>query len=104
MGPGQKKDEGLSRGKVYSDWLEGRLRQSGAALEAVSLDAFKRVILMTRDRSNGGKLNRQTEGPEATMSGILRIIDPTVFAAALARGIGRHRAFGFGMLLLAPPR
>jgi len=29
--------------------------------------------------------------------------DPTGFAALLARGVGRHRAFGFGMLLLRPP-
>ena len=38
------------------------------------------------------------------MSGTLRVTDPAAFAAGLARGIGRHRAFGFGMLLLAPPR
>jgi CRISPR system Cascade subunit CasE len=25
------------------------------------------------------------------------------FRALLARGVGRHRAFGFGMLLLRPP-
>lgn len=98
------KDSELSRGKVYANWLNERLRQSGAVLETASLDAFKRVSLMTRDRSNGGKSNKQTEGPDATMSGILRIIDPLVFTTALARGVGRHRAFGFGMLLLAPPR
>ncbi len=93
---------GVSRGKVYSDWLETRLTDAGATLETVSLDAFRLTRLMTRDRSNGEKANRHTEGPDATMLGILRIADPTAFGAALRRGIGRHRSFGFGMLLLAP--
>jgi CRISPR system Cascade subunit CasE len=59
---------------------------------------------MARDRSNGGKFSRHHEGPDATMSGTLRIDDPSAFASALSHGIGRHRTFGFGMLLLAPPR
>jgi len=29
--------------------------------------------------------------------------DPQAFAALLARGLGRHRSFGYGCLLLAPP-
>jgi CRISPR system Cascade subunit CasE len=41
--------------------------------------------------------------PDATFRGTLRVDDPARFAAAaLARGVGRHRAFGFGMLLLRP--
>lgn len=33
----------------------------------------------------------------------IRIKDPASFDALLRRGIGRHRAFGFGMMLLSPP-
>jgi CRISPR system Cascade subunit CasE len=35
-------------------------------------------------------------------SGLLQVEDAAAFTALLARGIGRHRAFGFGMLLLKP--
>jgi len=35
-------------------------------------------------------------------TGVLQVRDSAAFAALLARGIGRHRAFGFGMLLLKP--
>lgn len=37
------------------------------------------------------------------MHGTLTVTDPAFFAQALAVGIGRHRASGFGMLLLRPP-
>jgi CRISPR system Cascade subunit CasE len=30
------------------------------------------------------------------------VADPAAFAQLLARGVGRHRAFGLGMLLLRP--
>jgi CRISPR system Cascade subunit CasE len=33
---------------------------------------------------------------------MLEVTEPETFAVGLARGIGRHRAFGFGMLLLRP--
>jgi CRISPR system Cascade subunit CasE len=33
-------------------------------------------------------------------NGVLEVTEPGTFASSLARGIGRHRAFGFGMLLL----
>ena len=93
-----------SRGKVYCDWLAGRFEAGGAEIEAASLEAFCRTRLMTRDRSNGGKTNRWTEGPDAMLSGTLGVSNSDAFAVTLARGIGRHRAFGFGMLLLSPPR
>ena len=43
-----------------------------------------------------------TMGPDVVMQGRLRVSDPQAFAQLLARGVGRHRAFGFGMLLLRP--
>jgi CRISPR system Cascade subunit CasE len=96
--------DGLNRGEVYTNWLAARLDMAGATLDTVLLDAFCRTRLMARNRSNREKTTSRIEGPDATMSGILRVTDTKAFAAGLARGIGRHRAFGFGMLLLAPPR
>jgi CRISPR system Cascade subunit CasE len=73
----------------------------GAAIEQVVLDAFR---LSRVRRRNNERVLRSQNGPEASFSGILRVIDGAALSAALARGIGRHRAFGFGMLLLRPAR
>ena len=43
------------------------------------------------------------EGPDATVHGTMTVTDPTAFARLLAHGVGRHRAYGYGMLLLRPP-
>ena len=43
------------------------------------------------------------ERPEVYLDGTLEITDSEAFNAMIARGLGRHRAFGFGMLLLRPP-
>jgi len=40
--------------------------------------------------------------PDVQFQGELIVRDPTRFPAFLAHGIGRHRAFGYGMLLLKP--
>ena len=39
------------------------------------------------------------EGPDATVHGTLTIGDPDTVAALLARGLGRHRAYGYGILM-----
>ena len=89
----------IDRSVVYRDWLVRRLVDGGAVAETVSLDAIRRtrVVRRARDRSL-----REPEGPDVTASGVLHVTDPNLFAALLARGVGRHRAFGFGMLLLRP--
>ena len=61
------------------------------------------VRMLRRDRSGGNRL-RGVERPQALFGGTAVIRDGERFAALLARGIGRHRAFGSGMVLLSPPR
>ena len=87
-----------SREDVYSDWLEEQIRRRGAQLDEVSLKSFQRTRIIRRRGS------RPIEGPNAVMSGVLTVTDGEKFAKLLARGIGRHRAYGYGMLLLRPPR
>jgi CRISPR system Cascade subunit CasE len=91
--------EGPRRDAVYRDWLTRRLAQGGAAIEQLSVDAFRLAQVHRRDRN---RRLRGGPGPEATFTGLLSVRDPERFAALLARGVGRHRAFGFGMLLLRP--
>lgn len=85
------------REAVYLDWLAARLSPAAELdRETSRMAAFRRV----RSRRDG----RRVEGPEITVHGTLRVIDPDGFATLLARGVGRHRAYGYGMLLLRPPQ
>lgn len=85
---------GRTREAVYRDWLAARL-QGVACVEDVRLAAFRRTLA-----ARGGIGH---EAPDVTLHGTIRIEDPERFADLLKRGVGRHRAYGFGMLLLRPP-
>ncbi len=85
---------GRSREAVYADWLAERLRP-GARLVDAHLTAFR--------RSRAMRTGRPIEGPDATIHGTLEVTDPAAFGRLLAGGVGRHRAYGYGMLVLRPP-
>ena len=86
-----------SREDVYRDWLAERLQRCGAAeLESATLQSFQRTRAIRRRHA------RYSEGPDALMRGTLTVTDGAAFAKLLAGGIGRHRAYGYGMLLLRP--
>ena len=90
-----------TREQVYAGWLSARLdRRGGASLDmdSVKLVSFQRTRAYRKMRA------RHTEGPDAVMRGILTITDPEAFAGTLSQGIGRHRSYGYGMLLLRPAR
>jgi CRISPR system Cascade subunit CasE len=90
-------DAGRDRAAVYRDWLAKQVA-SGAEID----DARTEMVAFQRTRVSRGRA--AVEGPDAVFHGELTITDPIAFQALLARGIGRHRSFGFGMLLLRPPR
>lgn len=86
-----------AREKIYVDWLAERLAPAAELeLETTRLASFQRSRII-----RGGK---RLEGPDVVIHGTLRITDPIAFADCLDRGIGRHRSYGFGMLLLRPPQ
>ncbi|MDE3261183.1 MAG: type I-E CRISPR-associated protein Cas6/Cse3/CasE [Acidobacteriota bacterium] len=86
---------GVTRESVYAEWLAERLGDA-ASLEAGNLAAFQRSRAV---RGSG----QMPEGPDATVHGTLSVTEPDRFADILRRGLGRHRAYGYGMLLLRPP-
>jgi CRISPR system Cascade subunit CasE len=93
----------VDREAVYREWLAQHVaRLGGAELRAVRVEAFKleRVVRRTHEEQRRAS---PVERPDVTFRGELAITDPEAFRSLLARGIGRHRAFGFGMLLLRPP-
>lgn len=92
------------RDAVYLDWFRAALdRTGGAEPESLRLADFRLESLMRKSgsRGDGGRspvgLHRH---PAATVEGVLRVTEAEAFARLLARGVGRHRAFGFGMLML----
>ena len=87
----------VSRRSVYANWLAERLAA------AASVDtAGCRLTDFRRARAWRGK-GRGSEGPDATLQGELVVRDPEEFARKLRCGVGRHRAYGYGMLIARPP-
>jgi CRISPR system Cascade subunit CasE len=100
-------EQPVNRESVYVEWLRRHLVAEGAAemLEA-GMDAFRlsRVIRRARADDTGKRQAGPLLGPDAGFKGQLRVTESAAFSRLVQRGIGRHRAFGFGMLLLKPAR
>jgi len=94
---------GVEREQVYAKWLKRELgRNSACRLEQVQIASFQRTRILRRDQ--GAERSPQLiEGPDAWMVGQLVIEQPAAFKTLLSRGLGRHRAFGFGCLVVAQP-
>jgi CRISPR system Cascade subunit CasE len=93
------------RTKVYADWLKRQFSAEGAAeLLHADIHGFRltRVLRRPSDIPGGKRKARAICGPDALFKGELCVTDGEAFAQLVRRGLGRHRAFGFGMLLLKP--
>ena len=89
------RQSGVSRESIYAVWLAERLA-GAATVDECRLSSFSRGRAVRGD-------GRGPEGPDATLQGVLTIQTPEAFAQRLREGVGRHRAYGYGMLLLRPP-
>ncbi len=100
-------EQPINREAIYAEWLRKQFAEQHAAqLLQVGMDAFRlsRVIRRPQADETGQRKPRTLSGPDAVFKGQLRVGDSDAFTRLLTRGIGRHRAFGFGMLLLKPVR
>jgi CRISPR system Cascade subunit CasE len=96
-------DAGLNRALVYRDWLAARL-DGVAELESAALAGFH-LVTQWRQGQRAGRWPRgaaRLTRPVALLRGVLRVSNGAAFHTLLGHGIGRHRAFGYGMLLLRP--
>jgi CRISPR system Cascade subunit CasE len=104
----------VQREAVYVQWLREHLAARDDApreawqgavelLDDVHLAAYRRQRIVRRMQMPAGQVrnSRVIDGPDALLKGHLRVLNAVAFAQLLARGVGRHRAFGFGMLLLS---
>jgi CRISPR system Cascade subunit CasE len=94
----------VNRLDVYREWLT---RAMSPAVRLIRVEPlYQRLAPVTRRGRNMAERGRpliDMLGPDVCFSGLLSIEAPVEFTNLLARGVGRHRAFGFGMLLLRPP-
>lgn len=95
-------DVPLDRDDVYRAWLDEELAKDGAAkLVSASMANFHLGHLHRRTHGEE-RTGHRTNRPDVSFDGVLDVLDAGAFATRLARGVGRHRSFGFGMLLLRP--
>lgn len=93
----------ISREVVYGEWMKKKFAQYGVAIEKVDLTAFRLVKQIRQTQSLGDKRRQKhITRPQALLEGHLTVGDPQRFTELLAHGLGRHRAFGYGMVLLRP--
>ena len=92
-----------SKEEVYRGWLSTRLESRGARLIGARPVAMRRTRVRRRPNIGGERRMRDVEGPDVLFRGELSVSDGERFAEGMVRGVGRHTAFGFGCLLLAPP-
>ena len=86
---------GITRQSVYAEWLAERFG------DAVAVEQC-RLVAVNRTRAVRGS-SGAPEGPDAILQGTLAVSNEETFAGILRNGVGRHRAYGYGMLLLRPP-
>lgn len=95
-----------SREEIYRSWLV-RQMSPGAHVRRVDLVGFRLLKTWRRQRSGAAPSEQRFRPlirPQALFRGELEVSDAEAFQRLLARGVGRHVAFGYGMLLLRPPR
>ena len=94
-----RNEEGITRAEAYCAWIAGLMKQQGGTEvvpESMVMSSF--TLQQTRRKHRGPRFS----GPDATIKGVLEVRDPDLFSDLLSRGLGRHRAYGYGMLLVAP--
>lgn len=104
------RSEPPTREQVYIEWLEERLASRPERPQAVALvpnslrvESYRSVRLLRRPPGeNGRRAPQWLTRPDVRFTGLLDITSPDTFPDLLARGVGRHCGFGFGMLLLKP--
>ena len=81
---------GLYTDEERHDWLARQAAAHGFRLETVTVTGEEQAACPTKGRT--------AVFSAARFEGVLRVLDPENFSAALAGGIGAGKGFGFGLL------
>jgi CRISPR system Cascade subunit CasE len=80
----------------YLGWIGRKGQQSGFAVDTESLRTF------SRGREYFERQGVRGMHSAVEFQGVLNVTDPVKFHETFARGIGSAKAFGFGLLVIAP--
>ncbi len=92
------------------EWLARRAEQSGFSVEENSTTVQTTYIYFMKpkkkrgDKTGDEQKDEQSRLRSVRYDGILNITDPARFQETLVRGVGPGKAFGFGLLSVAPAR
>ncbi len=90
-----QRDGCTSRQDAYVDWLRDRAERSGiVAVETARLVSYDVTYQIRRRRHSPLPITR------ADITGTLRIRRPDRLGEFMLAGIGRHRAYGYGMMMI----
>ena len=85
---------GLYREEEQRRWIEERLKDRGAGLLS--------VLISQREKRRFAKQGQTVTLAVAQFDGVLRVTDPDKLRQAIAQGVGHGKAFGLGLLSVAP--
>ncbi len=97
----RRPDARLSRAEVYGRWFRSQQSVSGVHIHELRVAGF-RLARFLRKTQGGARKKVHGTRPQVLFQGELETTEPDAMLGLLGRGIGRHRAFGFGMVLLRP--
>jgi CRISPR system Cascade subunit CasE len=99
-------DAPLSRETIYCDWATELLERNRAAtVKSIKMIGFRLTRQIRRMQSQRAKREQKHPiRPQVRLQGVLTVEEPDAFSSMLCFGIGRHRSFGYGMVLLQPPK
>jgi CRISPR system Cascade subunit CasE len=98
-------DDPVSREDVYRDWFMRNLApstKSGVTVARVEVRGISRVRLVRRTHGESRRSSR-IDRPDVRFAGEVVVTDGSRLLEYIAHGVGRHRAFGFGALMLVAP-
>ena len=89
-----------NRAETYCQWMAATMSRQGALSADPENMTVKRMALSRVRRQNASGWHT---APDVTITGTAKVINPKLMEQAIAKGLGRHKGFGYGMLLLRRP-
>jgi len=87
-----------------SDWLAKRVPQAGFSFAADTLQVDTGYVYFGKPGHDDSKVEQRGKLFSVRYDGVLRVTDADAFRKAIESGIGPAKAFGFGLLSVAPLR
>ncbi len=84
-----------TREASYTEWMTARIERTGGAIVSSAwINRWERAFELRNKNRPPARITR------ADLGGVLSVRDPDLFTGLLARGIGRHRGYGYGMIMI----